>query len=356
MSCDVCWVSLDPVRRRIDFYPKLIAGRIEKTYGERGIYGITQCVLGSDFFNATIHISTGGYMCQKTPGFSMGRAGFKQPGYRSVTRLIVPENKRYTIFAKDIHGEQRICQYESDSEKTYSDIIPEECIIQSDNLSQADVELKAWRPEDLDSEVLDTNVVVWQWCRGTREKQGDLMKLSNEWWIPYLQTQNMEIENAFSKYENSVTIKINNNVDRTIRFNQGMTFATQNDFVNHKTRLIRRNIITIQELRESIDKIGTIPLDPSILASLIDTDSIPHEFFCCISQDVMSDPVKTIDGHTYDRSSIERWFGEHSTSPLTGLRLSSKGLVPNNNLRKIIEEFTLQKIAETKENTSVTPV
>ncbi len=156
----------------------------------------------------------------------------------------------------------------------------------------------------------------------------------------------MEIENAFSKDETSITIKINNNMDRTIRFNPGMNFATQNDFVNHKMRLIRRNVITIQELKESISKIGTLPPEPATLVSLVGTDCIPHEFFCCISQDVMRDPVKTIDGHTYDRSSIERWFYDHSTSPLTGLTLASKGLVPNNELRKMIEEFTCQKMAE----------
>ena len=29
---EVCWVSVDPVRRKVDFYPRAIALRIEKSY------------------------------------------------------------------------------------------------------------------------------------------------------------------------------------------------------------------------------------------------------------------------------------------------------------------------------------
>lgn len=37
-----------------------------------------------------------------TPGFSMGRAGFKQPVYRSVRRVPVPDNKIIKIYTKQI--------------------------------------------------------------------------------------------------------------------------------------------------------------------------------------------------------------------------------------------------------------
>ena len=33
----------------------------------------------------------------------------------------------------------------------------------------------------------------------------------------------------------------------------------------------------------------------------------------------MQDPVKTVDGMTYDRPAIDRWLHQHTTSPLTGL-------------------------------------
>jgi len=63
---------------------------------------------------------------------------------------------------------------------------------------------------------------------------------------------------------------------------------------------------------------------------------IPHEFLCPIGQDVMRDAVSTADGHTYERRNIEAWLAENSTSPITGLSLANKTLIPNHNLRKLI--------------------
>lgn len=61
---------------------------------------------------------------------------------------------------------------------------------------------------------------------------------------------------------------------------------------------------------------------------------IPGSLTCPISMDVMSDPVATVDGCTYERSQILRWF-EHRrqdglgiTSPATGLQLDSAFLMP----------------------------
>eukprot|EP00747_Dinoflagellata_sp_TGD_P060734 gnl/TRDRNA2_/TRDRNA2_152167_c0_seq1.p1 gnl/TRDRNA2_/TRDRNA2_152167_c0~~gnl/TRDRNA2_/TRDRNA2_152167_c0_seq1.p1 ORF type:complete len:1036 (+),score=202.39 gnl/TRDRNA2_/TRDRNA2_152167_c0_seq1:62-3169(+) len=63
---------------------------------------------------------------------------------------------------------------------------------------------------------------------------------------------------------------------------------------------------------------------------------VPHEFLCPITHDVMRDAVSTADGHTYERRNIEAWLAENSTSPVTGLPLANKTLIPNHNLRKLI--------------------
>lgn len=70
--------------------------------------------------------------------------------------------------------------------------------------------------------------------------------------------------------------------------------------------------------------------------SFVKLSEIPHEFLCPIAQDVMRDAVSTCDGHTYERRNIEAWLGEKSTSPITGLPLANKTLIPNHNLRKLI--------------------
>ena len=49
---------------------------------------------------------------------------------------------------------------------------------------------------------------------------------------------------------------------------------------------------------------------------------IPQEFICPITGEIMEDPVSTIDGNSYERTAIERWFATRRiTSPLTGARL-----------------------------------
>ena len=69
---------------------------------------------------------------------------------------------------------------------------------------------------------------------------------------------------------------------------------------------------------------------------------VPVPFICIFSQEIMKDPVLTEDGHTYERARIEEWLISHNTSPNTGLPLSTKNLVPNLTLKKIIKEFCEQ--------------
>ena len=339
---EVCWVSVDPVRRKIDFYPRAIAQRIEKSYNERDPWMPSACVLGSDFFNATIHFHTSGSCYQTTPGMSMGRAGFKQPGYRNVKRITKPATSDIiTVYAKQIHGEWRLAANESDSEIKFEERMPPECIVEGSATLTDDVfnRLDSWSGNDLTSGAWDLNVVVWQWCRGTTNQQGNLMTLSDEWWCPYLQQQNLTIETAFSVQRDNAVIQIQDHGAYTIRFNGDQSFASQRDSTGTKHRMVRRVIKTIQEVKVMLDRMVNPPVDLDEIISQLPDGTIPHHFFCAITQDIMKDPVKTIDGMTYDRRAIERWFEEHDTSPLTGLSLASKTLMPNVTLREQINAF-----------------
>lgn len=57
--------------------------------------------------------------------------------------------------------------------------------------------------------------------------------------------------------------------------------------------------------------------------------TVPAEFVCPITQEMMQDPVSTVDGHTYERAAIERWLTRKRTSPLTGSVLPSTTVIPN---------------------------
>lgn len=68
--------------------------------------------------------------------------------------------------------------------------------------------------------------------------------------------------------------------------------------------------------------------------------TIPKDFCCPISLDLMRDPVIISTGQTYDRSSISRWIEEgHCTCPKTGQMLANTRLVPNRSLRSLIMQW-----------------
>jgi hypothetical protein len=66
------------------------------------------------------------------------------------------------------------------------------------------------------------------------------------------------------------------------------------------------------------------------------------DFRCPISLEIMTDPVIISTGHTYDRLSILKWFGDgNQTCPLTGEKLSCTDLVPNLVLKNFIKQYCL---------------
>ena len=185
----VVWCSLDPVRRKVDFYPRAIAQRVEGAYGAWESTSPGQCILGSDFFNATVHFHPGGMSYQTTPGISLGRSGFKQPGYRTVKRLIVARGETsVTLYGKRVSGEWRFADSSVTAEHTFEEEIPADSLVDSAQGSAdqtaAPPTFRPWTAEDMQSLAWDLPVVVWQWCRGVPERNGNLLGLSEDWWCP----------------------------------------------------------------------------------------------------------------------------------------------------------------------------
>jgi len=340
------WCSVDPVRRKIDFYPKAIATKIEGEFAEwvaacGSDPSPGQCVLGSDFFNATVHFHPNGLTYQTTPGVSMGRSGFKQPGYRTVKRIVVAHGlTEVTLYAKRVSGEWRFCEVEQDAEHTFHERIPAESVITAQGGSAgAAATFQPWTASDMQSVAWDLPVVVWQWCRGVPERNGNLLQLAEDWWCPYPQDTNALLESDFQAGKPSSPVAM---VGRSyeVTFIRGSPFALQQDKSRKTERSVRRVVKTVQELK-MLQELMLKPT-PSALHVILDAlpeGAVPHHFLCPIFQDVMGDPVTTVDGHTYERAAIEKWFEDHETAPMTGLVLRSKLLTPDAELKKQIHEF-----------------
>ncbi|WOL09146.1 hypothetical protein Cni_G17899 [Canna indica] len=68
--------------------------------------------------------------------------------------------------------------------------------------------------------------------------------------------------------------------------------------------------------------------------------TIPKDFCCPISLDLMKDPVVVSTGQTYDRASITQWIEEgHRNCPNSGQTLTNSRLVPNRALRSLISQW-----------------
>jgi len=71
----------------------------------------------------------------------------------------------------------------------------------------------------------------------------------------------------------------------------------------------------------------------------LELDDIPEDLLCPICQELMVDPVVATDGYSYERKAIETWLKNHGNSPVTGVPLASKTIIPNLALKSRIEDF-----------------
>ena len=72
-----------------------------------------------------------------------------------------------------------------------------------------------------------------------------------------------------------------------------------------------------------------------------------HDITCPITHERYVDPVVLEgDGFTYERSAIERWLKNHSTSPITGAPIKRIGLIPNYLVRQITDSVKDSKTTD----------
>ena len=72
---------------------------------------------------------------------------------------------------------------------------------------------------------------------------------------------------------------------------------------------------------------------------------VPDDYVCPITAEIMTDPVSTSDGFTYERTAISEWLRTKDTSPVTGATLESKTVIPNLSLRSMIRAFVDAQVA-----------
>lgn len=109
----------------------------------------------------------------------------------------------------------------------------------------------------------------------------------------------------------------------SIIYNDGNSFKCtwKNDKLNSKKRLM---FYEVEETKISLKK----------------KKEIPYELICPISLSLMIEPVICSDGHTYDKKSIITLFSaKNYVSPTTREKLKPDIMIPNYNIKKMIENL-----------------
>lgn len=149
---------------------------------------------------------------------------------------------------------------------------------------------------------------------------------------------------------NSQLLKINSRIERKLQEYRHEAEASQL-LLSRANRLTQRLAVLREKLRMCFDLDASSHSVPPNLKSVLqqmsaaDPDDAPADFICPITQCVMIDPVRTSDGHCYDRAAILEWFmgfqAKHQcpTSPLTNLPLGDCALIADAPLRSRIQSF-----------------
>ncbi|CAG2166909.1 unnamed protein product [Oppiella nova] len=110
--------------------------------------------------------------------------------------------------------------------------------------------------------------------------------------------------------------------------NDSLLTALKIDSLGHRNKILRG----IQALKN--------PLWQHINDDAEDNSSMPNELCCPITHEIMKEPVVAADGYTYEREAITEWINNgNSTSPMTNEVMINELLLPNLNLKTLIQKY-----------------
>lgn len=92
---------------------------------------------------------------------------------------------------------------------------------------------------------------------------------------------------------------------------------------------------SLRRIDDAVWKSWNKIVDKSVIGG--DMKPLPESFYCPITSEIMSDPVITPNGHTFERVAIEHWVSANGTNPVSRDPLHLNKLRRNNNLYDLIQ-------------------
>ncbi len=92
-----------------------------------------------------------------------------------------------------------------------------------------------------------------------------------------------------------------------------------------------------------IKQIASKKINANLASDENNRTTIPNEFLCPITHELMTDPVCASDGYTYERKAIEEWLTKKKTSPIMNVSIIATQLYPNKVLRMLIDKYVREQ-------------
>ncbi|UJR16374.1 hypothetical protein I4U23_003277 [Adineta vaga] len=112
------------------------------------------------------------------------------------------------------------------------------------------------------------------------------------------------------------------------------------DLFNRNEKLLNE----LSSLRHKlfVQQISTKKNEQNSKSADTDQATIPNEFLCPITHELMTDPVCVCDGYTYERKAIEEWITKKQTSPMMNISIKNTQIYSNKNLKMLIDKYVQQ--------------
>jgi hypothetical protein len=245
------YYSVDPVRPHIDLYNPACCRMMDLAREQ----GKTSCYLGNKCFNATVTFTSQGQHYQTTPTARHGNI-IKPGGYREVRELSLTgltAGHRQTVSIYQVHG---IWKFPND---TSSGIATEKSFT---------------IPADYFASEPQPTQLRWQWCRTVPQTLSDaipsLFNVPDDQWLLYPDQVDQTISQAYTAGE--ISVKINIGVrEFLIKFTPDSIYAQQLDPIANKLRLVRRCVMTAEQIQNRLQMTSTINDADQTCAICLDT-------------------------------------------------------------------------------------
>ncbi|CAM4758295.1 unnamed protein product [Rotaria magnacalcarata] len=113
---------------------------------------------------------------------------------------------------------------------------------------------------------------------------------------------------------------------------------------NEILELFNNNELLLNELsslrhKHFIKQVSLKKINLNSVSGENNEQTIPYEFLCPITHELMRDPVCASDGYTYERKAIEEWLAKKPTSPIMNLSIKGTQLYSNKILKMLIDKY-----------------